>query len=61
MRQQQVQVLQAQMRQRRVQQQVLVQQLEQALLLFYRKRPGRRQRSRLPKREICSFLKGRVS
>jgi len=61
MRQQQVQVLQAQMRQRRVQQQVLVQQLAQALLLFYRKRPGRRQRSRLPKREICSFLKGRVS
>ena len=62
MHQQQVQVLQVQMRQqRRVQQQVLVQQLEQALLLFYRKRPGRRQRSRLPKREICSFLKGRVS
>lgn len=30
---------------------------QQELLLFYRKQPGQQQRSRLPKREICSFLK----
>ena len=44
---------------------VLQQQLgllqEQELLLFYRKQPKQQQRSQLPKREICSFLKTKVS
>jgi hypothetical protein len=48
---------QVQMRQQRGQQQVQVQQLEQELLLFYRRQPKRQQRSLRPKREICSFLK----
>jgi hypothetical protein len=64
MRQQRVQQ-QEQMRQQRVreQQRVQVQQLQpvreqqQELLLSYRKQPEQRQRSRLPKRETCSFLK----
>ena len=34
---------------------------EQELLLFYRKQPKQQQRSQLPKREICSFLKTKVS
>jgi hypothetical protein len=53
MRQQRV-LLQARERQR-----VLLQARE--LLLSCHKRPERRQQSRLPKREFCSFLKGRVS
>lgn len=57
MRQQQEQMQQEQMRQQQALQRVQVQQLERELLLFYHRRPKRRQRSRLPKREICSFLK----
>lgn len=34
---------------------------EQQLLLSYHKQPERRQRSELPKREICSFLGTKVS
>ena len=48
------------MRQQQVQQRELVQPWELVLgqepaLLFYRKQPGQQQRSRLPKREICSW------
>ena len=55
MRQQLVQQ-QERMRQQRVQEQqrVLVRVLVQVLLLFYRKQRGQRQRSKLPKRVICS-------
>lgn len=56
-------------RQKREQQQVRepvrVQQREpvrvQELLLSYRKQPEQQQRSRLPKRETCSFLETKVS
>lgn len=34
---------------------------EQELLLSYRKQPEQQQRSRLPKRETCSFLETKVS
>ena len=33
----------------------------QELLLSYRKQPEQQQRSRLPKRETCSFLETKVS
>lgn len=57
-RQQQEQQLQERMRQ----QQELPQQREQQQeLLSYRKQPEQQQRSMLPKRETCSFLKTSVS
>jgi hypothetical protein len=52
---------QVQKLQQRVQEQQRVQRQEQELLLFYRKLPRQQQRSRLPVREICSFLKTKVS
>jgi hypothetical protein len=58
-REQQQEPMRQQQERVRVQQRVRVQARE--LLLSYHKRPERRQRSRLPKREFCSFLKGRVS
>ena len=48
---------QEQMHQQQALQQVQVQPLEQELLLFCHMQPKQRQQSRLPKREICSFLK----
>jgi hypothetical protein len=53
------QQLQEQQLQERMQQQELQQQRE--LLLSYRKQPEQQQRSMLPKRETCSFLKTSVS
>jgi hypothetical protein len=52
-----LELLLAQKLQQQEQGQQLVQPLELELLLFYRKQPKQQQRSRLPKREICSFLK----
>ena len=45
----------------RLEQQQAQVQLEQQLLLFYRKQPKQQQRSQQPKREICSFLKKLIS
>lgn len=45
----------------RVRRQVPVQQLELEFQQAYHKQPERRQRRQLPRREICSFLKARVS
>ncbi|WP_176451944.1 hypothetical protein [Rhodoferax sp. TH121] len=63
-RKQQLQEQQERMRQQQEQRLVQEQQQElqqreqqQELLPFYRKQPGQQQRSRLPKRETCSFLK----
>jgi hypothetical protein len=60
-RQERQQELQTRQEQQREQQQLAQQPREQELLLFYRKQPGQQQRSRLPKREICSFLDTRLS
>jgi hypothetical protein len=57
--QQQAQLLKLQ--QQAQEQQLRGQQQEQRLLLFYRKQPRQRQRSELPKREICSCVKTLVS
>jgi len=53
---------QQQERQLREQQQELQRrEQQQELLLSYRKQPGQQQRSKLPKREFCSFLSSKVS
>jgi hypothetical protein len=65
MRQQRQEQQREQMRQQREQQQVREQQRvreqQQELLLSYRKQPEQQQRSRLPKRETCSFFNTKVS
>ena len=57
------QLQEQQLQERMQQQQELQQQREQQqeLLLSYRKQPEQQQRSMLPKRETCSFLKTSVS
>nr|WP_315848610.1 hypothetical protein [uncultured Rhodoferax sp.] len=62
LRGQQQELQQQEQRLVREQQQELQQrEQQQELLLFYRKQPGQQQRSKLPKREICSFLSSKVS
>ena len=46
---------------REQQQELQQQERERELPLSYRKQPGQRQRSELPKREFCSFLNQKVS
>lgn len=57
----QQQELRGQQEQQRELQQEREREQQQELLLSYRKQPEQQQRSRLPKRETCSFFDTKVS